>query len=114
LCNRLNDKFTVNLGIGNGDLKYPVGLITGDEIGYAGGVLWSTNASYYLYTGKNQWSGSPSDFYWGASVFQFLSSGDFSSYFVSSSLGLRPMVSLNPGTEIIQGDGSSDNPYLVD
>jgi hypothetical protein len=115
LCNRLNDKFTVNLGTGNGDLKYPVGLITGDEIGYAGGVIWSTNDSYYLYTGQYYWSGSPSIFnYWNALEFLLNSSGVFGYLDVTYSFGLRPMVSLNPGTEIIQGDGSSDNPYLVD
>jgi hypothetical protein len=114
LCNRLNDKFTVNLGTGNGDLKYPVGLITGDEISYAGGVIWSTNASYYLYTGQYYWSGSPSGFdTWNAAGFTLNSSGNFSHYVVTYSRGLRPAVSLKSGTTISGGDGSSSDPYIV-
>lgn len=37
---------------GNGDLTYPIGLLTADEIMYAGGVVVSNNASstQYLYT----------------------------------------------------------------
>lgn len=37
---------------GNGDLTYPIGLLTADEIMYAGGVAYSNNASstQYLYT----------------------------------------------------------------
>ena len=38
---------------GNKALTYPIGLITADEVAYAGGVYGSSNSSYYLYTGQN-------------------------------------------------------------
>lgn len=46
-------KYTVSdTNNGNGDLTYPIGLLTADEIMYAGGVAYSNNASstQYLYT----------------------------------------------------------------
>lgn len=47
-CPRKNDAFTVGDKIkGNGDLTYPVGLITADEMAAAGGG--KNNVYYYLY-----------------------------------------------------------------
>jgi len=57
-CSRNIDKFTVSETNGNGDLEYPVGLLTYSEILLAGGSL-DTNDTYYLYTGKDWWGGSP-------------------------------------------------------
>ncbi len=116
VCPNFNDKFTVNLGVGNGDLMYPVGLITADEIAYAGGVLWQTNTKYYLYTGEwHMWSGSPYVFSdTGAHGFGLGSSGDFGSNSVYGSYGLRPSVSLKPGTIISGGNGNSESPYIVE
>ena len=45
-----NDLYTVaGSGIGNEALTYPVGLITADEVLYAGGVWNISNNNYYLY-----------------------------------------------------------------
>ena len=48
VCPRQLDKFSVSTNNGNGALTYPVGMITAEEIAYAGGVIWQTNTSYYL------------------------------------------------------------------
>ena len=64
ICPRQVDKFTVSEDNGNGKLTYPVGMITAEEMAYAGGVMWQTNNSYYLYNGVNSWSFSP--IYFGA------------------------------------------------
>lgn len=116
ICPRFNDKFTVNVGNGNGDLTYPIGLITADEIAYAGGVYGQTNTAYYLYTGEwHLWSASPYDFSNSSAYgFYLSSSSNFSLSGVPNSYGLRPVISLKPGTIVSYGDGSSDNPYLVD
>ena len=48
-CVNDNDKFTVSSDNGNGALKYPVALLTADEIVYAGAVDHTVNTSYYLH-----------------------------------------------------------------
>ena len=47
-CSRQIDKFTVSPTLGNGKLKYPVGLISTDEAMYAGGRGGTANNAYYL------------------------------------------------------------------
>ena len=64
-----NDSFTVNeSSTGNGKLKYPVGLLTADEVAYAGGRSGSNNTTYYLYTGSTWWTMSPSYLWTGESI----------------------------------------------
>lgn len=116
ICPKLNDKFTVNLEIGNGDLTYPVGMITADEIALAGGVVGSRNISYYIYNGNVHYrSMSPYQIH-EASVFTIGSWGEFNLYSVLGTngwVGVRPVVSLKPGTIISGGDGSSSSPYII-
>ena len=97
-CSRVIDKFTVSSDIGNGDLTYPVGLITADEMAFAGGVKWQKNASYYLYNGVYSWSLSPYNFNnWNANVFDLNDSGNFSNNNVTNSNGARPLFSIKFG-----------------
>jgi len=42
------------------------------------------------------------------------SSGDLGNYYVNYSYGVRPAVSLAPGTIVGGGDGSADDPFTVD
>ena len=116
ICSRELDKFTTNADstLGNGKLTYPVGLLTADEIAYAGGVSGSTNTSFYLYTGQDVRSVSPSDFDSNfAGGFYLGSAGSFSGTSVIYAVGLRPSVSLKPGTVVSSGNGSSDSPYVI-
>ena len=48
---------------GNKSLTYPIGLISADEVAYAGGIYVTANSSYYLYTGSAYWTMSPYTFY---------------------------------------------------
>ncbi len=114
VCPRQLDKFSVSADNGNGKLTYPVGMITAEEIAFAGAVLWQTNTSYYLYNGVNNWSFSPSSFYnWGAYEFYLNSSGDFGNNSVAVSLGARPSISLKQGTVLSGGNGTSTSPFIV-
>lgn len=86
---------------GNGYLKYPIGLLTADEVAMAGAVYNMQNASYYLYTGQYFWLMSP--YCWlssNAIEFRVLNTGHLGNNVLSSSGGVRPSVSLKPGTEI--------------
>ena len=83
-CSRDIDKFTVSTSNGNGSLTYPVGLLTSDEIMIAGGKGGTSNNSYYLYTGKYWWAGSPGDFIGGnAYEFGVLSDGGLNNIYVN-------------------------------
>ena len=114
VCPRQLDKFSVSVDNGNGALTYPVGMITAEEIAYAGGVIWQTNTSYYLYNGVYTWALSPSDFYrWDARGFYLYSSGNFSAVSVTVSLGGRPVVSLKPGIALASGSGTASSPYVI-
>ena len=63
-CPVASDKFTTTTAKGNGKLTYPVGLITADEVNMAGADnLLNSNMSYYLYTGRDCWAGSPGMMY---------------------------------------------------
>ena len=113
-CQNTKDKFTVNTSNGNGTLTYPVGLITADEMVYAGG-LWNTaNISFYLYTGQTYWSLSPfscRDSFVPAFIRN--SAGGLNNDVVGKSYGVRPVISLKPGTEISSGSGTATDPFIV-
>ena len=96
-CQNARDKFTVDASNGNGDLTYPVGLITADEVAYAGGVFSTDNSSYYLYNNDDQWTFSPCFFNGNiAGVFRLSFLGSVGGVF-DASLEARPVVSLKPG-----------------
>ena len=117
-CQNTRDKFTTSTSNGNGALKYPVGLITADEMAYAGGKFYSgsssANSSFYLYTGQTYWSLSPYVFdSLNAYEFGFTSSGDLN-YVVNTSYGVRPSVSLQPGIAMTGGgSGTAADPFIV-
>ena len=112
-CSNQNDRFTVDDEItGNGDLSYPIGLITTDEVVLAGGYNTS-NSGYYLYTGNHYWTMSP-DYFVGddANVRVVNSSGNANYYSVNGSYGVRPVINLKADS-LKLGDGSAGNPYMV-
>jgi hypothetical protein len=113
--NENRDGFTVSTSSGgNGKLTYPVGLLTADEVMLAGGRN-NSNSNYYLYTGQWYWTLSPSAFY-DSYAYGFLvtSNGYLSTYDVNRSYGVRPSVSLAPGTKTSEGIGTIDDPYVVE
>ncbi len=117
-CNRALDRFTVSSTLGNGKLIYPVGLITSDEVMYAGGRGSNTNAvtgntTYYLYVGENYWTGSPYGYTNGFYATQFYFDGILYSENVSTTCGIRPVISLKSTDVVESGDGTSTNPYVI-
>ena len=115
-CKNVNDRFTVNEDNGNGNLTYPIALLTADEVAYAGGVYHTANNSYYLNNDLGWWLLSPSYFNGSkALVFQVYAEGYLNDYTVDFSYGIRPSVSLKVGTRIISGgNGTMENPYVVE
>lgn len=106
------DSFTVNSNNGNGNLKYPIGLITVDEVISSGMI--KGNVNNYLTSSKGYWTMSPSGINnLVAQNYYVSSSNDISSYGVNNSLGVRPVISLNNQVIVESGDGSSSLPYIV-
>ena len=117
-CNQVNNRFTVSLAVdgvqGNGALTNPIGLITADEIAYAGGKFSTGNSKYYLYTGYFYWSMSP-DFFGGVYAYEFRVSdnGNLDNSVVNfNDCGVRPVISIS-GTALSSGTGTKANPFKI-
>ena len=113
-CINKNDSFTWKNSNGNQKLRYPVGMITSDEMILAGGNV-EYGSSFYLTTGQYYWSLSPYGFYNDGYAYEFYvnDGGYVNSGVVYYSRGLRPVVSLRPGTPVVSGDGTITSPYLI-
>ena len=109
-------KFTVDdTTNGNGNLTYKIGLLTADEIAFAGSISGYYNRSTYLQenTGTTWWwSLSPLYFSGDDAYVWGVVSGGLGYNGVYSYLGLRPAISLISSTSVT-GNGTSDNPYVV-
>ena len=110
-------KFTVDdTKNGNGNLTYKIGLLTADEIAFAGSIAYTYNRSTYLQenTGTTWWwSLSPGDFRGSFALVWVVGSGHLNDDVVYYSYGLRPVISLISSTNVT-GDGTSENPYVVE
>ena len=108
------DRITVEDNqMGNGDLTYPVGLLTTDEAALAGGYNLS-NSGYYLYTGNYYRTMSPSYFGGSTASVRRVSSAGSLVYIVSvdGSDGVRPVLNLKSGS-LKSGSGTALDPYQV-
>ena len=110
-------KFTVDdTKNGNGNLTYKIGLLTADEIAFAGSIAYTYNRSTYLQenTGTTWWwSLSPFGFNGSYAGVWVVYSGYLSLDNVYHNDGLRPVISLISSTNVT-GDGTSENPYVVE
>ncbi|CDE98688.1 unknown [Clostridium sp. CAG:628] len=125
-CANIKDAFSGSNS--EAKLTYPIGLMTSDEISYAGGEsytdLTAPYAWYYLnsaggsITGSNAWWSLSPNFWSGSySFFWFVygsvNPGNLNHSRVVVSLAVRPSVSLKSCNLISGGDGSANNPYIV-
>ena len=125
-CTNTSDAFSVNNT--SAKLDYPIGLMTIDELSYAGGQAVTTlDAPYaWYYTNANGESSSGSAAFWalspvgldGSRPYVWLVDGsvdpgrlDYND--VVGLLPVRPSVSLSSCNLISRGDGSPENPYVV-
>ena len=115
-----SDSFSVNDNIhGNSSLKYPIGLITAEEVKISLENYDDLSKSYF-YAGVSYWTMSP--VYYGvddtiyAKVTDITSTGNpYGSGGAGVNLyqaGIRPVINLKAGSLTI-GDGSITNPYKI-
>ena len=126
-CEDIKDAFSGSNS--EAKLTYPIGLMTADEITYAGGYkatsLTSPYAWYYLnsaggsITGtRGWWSLSPMRWSGSYAYSWIVDASDRPGYlgyiYVSLSGGVRPVISLKGNLIWKSGDGSSASPYEVE
>lgn len=104
----------------NGNLKYPIGLLSLDETMFAGNKpLGKKNQSYYLYNSSFKeywWLLTPSDYSFSLkSRVYLIKSTDGSSDVldVSQKYGFRPVLNLKSNLLVENGDGTKENPYIL-
>lgn len=114
-CANENDLYTVlKSNKGNRALAFPIGLITADEMAFAGGVNDKVNTNYYLYTGEFYWTMSPAAYTGGYSE-MFIVKANYinTNGYTYQSRGVRPVINLRADVTISSGDGTATNPYVI-
>ena len=108
-------------------LNYPVGLMSADEVAYAGGKAGSEVSAVWYYLNSNggsiigsTWWWLMSPYFWsddGSGVWSVRGSsspGHLSYVGVDHSYGVRPVINLKGNLAWKSGDGSSGSPYEVE
>ena len=125
-CTNIKDAFSGSNS--EAKLTYPIGLMTADEVAYAGGKAFtnlpSPYAWYYLnsaggsITGSTYWySLSPIYWYGSFSWVWGVAGSDNTGYLgrndVLGSLAMRPVISLKSCTLYSTGNGAPETPYEI-
>ncbi len=110
-CPNKNDKLTVDKSSGGtGTLTYPVALLT---VGEANLAYYSKNSFSSPFF--NTWLMTPEGFgvvnYEGMYIRDIWQNGYIGG---ARSSYVKPAISLRPGIEYVSGNGSSENPYVID
>ena len=109
-CTNETDRFSMSNS--KAKLTYPVGLLSAPEVWLA--YRNASSSTYYLNTGSEYWLASPIHFNsTSASGRSVYTTGGMNSKSVSGEGGVRPVVSLKPGTEYVSGDGSFTKPFVI-
>ncbi len=103
-------------GNGYGLINASVGLLGYDEIVYAGGYPYINNTTYYLYNPDiNWWTMSAAGFSgYGSEAWLMFNTNNLYSSNVTNSHSVRGVINLNANTKISDGDGTKDNPFIVE
>ena len=124
------DKFSASTsGGGNGQLKYPIALMTADEVSFAGGNFWEDLNSPYAWYYTNSvgqdvtensgwWLMSPDESF-ETKLYEFaIASGLNDGYLYGDNIetphAIRPVISLNSCVKVKSGLGLPFDPYVID
>lgn len=112
------NKYTVNdTTNGNGDLTYPIGMLTADEIAFAGGSVTGQTSTFYISENASlaSWTLTPID--WSSSdgsSTAIITGSQFGYMYsaISNNKYIRPSIALK-GNVIVSGSGSASDPFVV-
>lgn len=115
-CIQENDLYTLGSSSkGNKALRYPIALISVDEIVFAGGLAGTGNQYYYLCNNNESWTMTPA-YYGGSSDCYMFYLGNWSNAaainFAGNNRGLRPVINLRADLTIT-GSGVQGDEYEV-
>ena len=109
---------TTDSSIGNKALTYPVGLITYDELIFAGMDGNHINKLSWIYSVQNYWTMSPSNFSATnkLSIECGVSNNGYINHWwnVGDGVGVRTVINLKPDVKITGGTGTANDPFIVD
>ena len=125
-CANIKDAFSV--GNKNAKLDYPIALMTADEISYAGGVFKLDNHNvWYNYNSNDEkitdiwwWLMTPwgyQNWYKKPALFVTYRRGQIGGNRIeeiSENGAVRPVISINGNNIWKSGDGSAENPYIIE
>jgi len=102
-------------GNGKGVVSASVGLLSYDEAVYAGGYYNQSNNNYYLYNSSiHWWTMSPAGFSGFYSYVWRVNAAGLIDYEINYATSLRPVLILNADTQISDGDGTINSPFVVE
>ena len=108
-CVNVMDQFSVSNS--KAKLTYPIGLLTEQERS----IMMNKINGTYARTGLIWWQVSPYSVYIGNAMERYVhEKGNTFGSAVSSLLGVRPVITLSSNTEITEGNGTYDSPFLVE
>ena len=104
-CDRITDQFsTLNNYAKN---NYKIGLITVPEVSKVGCIILNSSK-------KEFWTMTPHSIENGGNANPNTITSGFAFDYTSNTKGVRPVISLKPGTIYTSGDGSMASPYIID
>ena len=106
VCTNETDRFSMSNP--KAKLKYPIGLLSLPELSLSG-----YGSSHYYNNGQYVWLASPFSFISNDAYVGLADSGGLAGSDVVDSGGVRPSVSIQPGTSFSSGDGSFTNPFVI-
>ena len=120
-CEQSNDLFTTTTSTkGNKSLDYPIGMLTMDEVAYAGAIYVTSQDTMYLINGDYFWTMSPYQFFSAPSVGYtamtwLIGGGGFArqAHVDLGGVSVRPVINLKSCTLWKSGNGTSSLPYQI-
>ena len=116
ICSSKSDSFsTKNNAFSNNNLRYPISMLSSDEI-IAGGAWWSDNSAYFLYSGVDYWTLSAYYFNgYNADMRYVRQTGsiDGARDVSAKDYGVKPTINVSANS-LTSGDGTINNPYTVE
>ena len=112
-CENINDRFSVSDVFGNNELSNSIGLISVEELYYAGFNNMKDNKNNYLYSIYPYWTMTPAYYNKGNAYNFIVNKNNLGQVNVSLDSAIRPVIVLKGDLVINAGDGSMENPYTL-
>jgi len=108
-CSQDKDKFSEE-----NSLIYPIGLLTSDELVFAGATSSVKNSLFYLSSKYNYWLMTPASYNRAANIYVMNSKSGLVKEKVSNVNYLRPVINIKGDIVVLDGDGTIASPYILD